>query len=252
MVARHLAMAARLIDTEPALAHRHAQAASRKAGRVGVVRETVGLTAYATGDFSLALRELRTFRRITGSNTQVPIMADCERALGRPHEALELARSVPLETLPVEVQVDLAIVKSGARLDLGEDEEALVELEIPQLDPNTAYRYSPRLYRAYAEVLSGMGRDEESATWVARAEVAEELFGIDADGNPLAQPEDDVEVVELPDVEYADAEGEADTDAEEVVPVDANTEAATSVDADANSDAEDPVGSDAGHQDVEK
>lgn len=87
-------MAARLIDTEPALAHRHAQAASRKAGRVGVVRETVGLTAYATGDFSLALRELRTFRRITGSNTQVPIMADCERALGRPHEALEDRKSV--------------------------------------------------------------------------------------------------------------------------------------------------------------
>src|SRR5690606_14206567 len=62
-VARHLAMAAALIDDDPALALRHAQAASRRAGRIAVVRETVAIAAYATGDFALALRELRTYRR---------------------------------------------------------------------------------------------------------------------------------------------------------------------------------------------
>lgn len=222
-VARHLAMAGILIDTDPELAHRHAISASRKGGRVGIVRETVGLTAYAVGDFSLALRELRTFRRITGSNDQLPVMVDCERGLGRPKEALELGRSVDRTALSPDIQVELAIAMSGARLDLGQEEEALVELEIPQLDPNTAYPYSPRLYRAYAEVLDGLGREDEANGWIARAEVAEEAFGIDADGFPLDE-DNDVEVVELVDEELdddadgtdnaddADTAGDADED----------------------------------------
>lgn len=200
-------MAGILIDEDPALAHRHALSAARKAGRVGIVRETVGLTAYATGDFALALRELRTFRRITGSNDQIPVMVDCERGLGRPKEALELGRSVDRSTLDPGTQVDLAIAMSGARLDLGDDEQALVELEIPQLDRNTAFRYSPRLYRAYAEVLVGLGREDEASDWIARAEVAEEALGIDEDGFPLNEGEDlDIEIVEL--VDERDAESD--------------------------------------------
>src|SRR5690606_19036933 len=83
-VARHLAMAARLIDQDPELAHAHATSAARRAGRIGVVRETLAITAYATGDFALALRELRTYRRITGRDDQLPMMVDSERGLGRP------------------------------------------------------------------------------------------------------------------------------------------------------------------------
>jgi len=73
-VARHLVMAGRLIDTDAALAHRHALAAARRAGRIRVVRETTAITAYATGDFALALRELRTYRRITCRDDQLPLM----------------------------------------------------------------------------------------------------------------------------------------------------------------------------------
>ena len=113
----HPAMAGRLIETDPAPAQRHAQSASRRGGRLGVVRETLAIAAYRTGDYALALRELRTYRRITGSDDQLPLMVDSERGLGRPERALELARSVPRGTLPVPVQVELAIAMSGARLD---------------------------------------------------------------------------------------------------------------------------------------
>ncbi|MGO2665180.1 hypothetical protein [Mycetocola reblochoni] len=65
-VARHLVMAGNLIDTDPTAAHQHALSAGRRAGRVAVVRETLAITAYETGDYALALRELRTFRRISG------------------------------------------------------------------------------------------------------------------------------------------------------------------------------------------
>lgn len=171
-VARHLVMAARLIDDDPALAHRHALAAARRAGRVGVVRETVAITAYATGDFALALRELRTHRRISGSNDQLPLMVDSERGVGRPDKALELGRSVPRAELAPAVQVALAIAMSGARLDLGQPEEALLELRIPQLDPDRAFEWSPALFDAYGTVLEELGRTDEAAEWFARSDRA--------------------------------------------------------------------------------
>jgi hypothetical protein len=171
-VANHLVMAARLIETDPALAHQHAISAARRAGRIGVVRETLAITAYATGDYALALRELRTYRRITGRDDQLPMMVDSERGLGRPERGLELGRSVPRASLPVPVQVELAIAMSGARLDLGHPDAALTELEIPQLDPATAYSYSPALFDAYGVVLEELGRTEEAEQWFTRADVA--------------------------------------------------------------------------------
>jgi tetratricopeptide (TPR) repeat protein len=189
-VARHLVMAARLIDDDPELAHQHAISAARRAGRIGIVRETLAITAYSTGDYALALRELRTYRRITGRDDQLPMMVDSERGMGRPERALELGRSVPRASLPVPVQVELAIAMSGARLDLGHPEAALAELEIPQLDPSVAYSWSPGLFDAYATVLEELGRNDEAAEWLRRADVA-------ADALDETDPEDDlIEVVE--------------------------------------------------------
>jgi len=183
-------MAARLIDDDPELAHQHAISAARRAGRIGIVRETLAITAYSTGDYALALRELRTYRRITGRDDQLPMMVDSERGMGRPERALELGRSVPRASLPVPVQVELAIAMSGARLDLGHPEAALAELEIPQLDPSVAYSWSPGLFDAYATVLEELGRNDEAAEWLRRADVA-------ADALDETDPEDDlIEVVE--------------------------------------------------------
>jgi len=192
-VARHLTMAARLIDEDPALAHRHAMAAARRAGRIAVVRETLAITAYSTGDYALALRELRTYRRISGNDDQLPMMVDSERGLGRPEKALELGRSVERATLPPAVQVELAIAMSGARLDLGQTEAALEELKIPQLDPDRAFSWSPALYDAYAAVLEELGRDAEAEEWLARSDRALEAFGSDDEDEGESET---IEVVE--------------------------------------------------------
>ncbi|MFB2583308.1 hypothetical protein [Herbiconiux liukaitaii] len=191
-VARHLAMAARLIDDDPELAHQHAISASRRAGRIAVVRETLAITAYRTGDFALALRELRTFRRISGSNEQLALLVDSERGMGRPDRALETGRSVERSTLSPAAQVAVAIAMSGARLDLGQPDAALAELEIPQLDASVAYSYSPDLFDAYAEVLEELGKEEESARWrelAARADAA--LNGEDDDVIEIVEEFDD-------------------------------------------------------------
>ena len=223
-VARHLAMAARLIDDDPALAHEHALAASRSAGRIAVVRETVAVTAYTIGDFALALRELRTYRRISGKDDQIALMVDSERGVGRPDRALEVGRAVDRSTLPVDIRVELAIAMSGARLDLGETDRALQELDIPELDPDRAFSWSPALFAARAAVLEELGRDEEAAQWQHRADVAAAAIG---------EQDADSETMEIDEID----EIELDDDAEEDLAPDASAETPTA-DSAPDSDAE--------------
>ncbi len=224
-VARHLVMAGVLAQTDPALAHQHAIAASRRAGRVSVVRETLAITAYLTGDFALALRELRTYRRLSGSNDQLPMMVDCERGLGRPERALELGRSVPKSELPVAVQVELAIAMSGARLDLGQLEQALIELQIEQLDPDRAFPWSPGLFDAYANVLEDLGRTAEAEKWFSLSDTATAALASsdEADDLPIEvfeefeeEPQSEAEtVVEAASESQAESEYEAEVEAED-------------------------------------
>lgn len=208
-VALHLVMAAKLIETDPALAHQHAISAARRAGRIGVVRETLAITAYATGDFALALRELRTYRRITGRDDQLPMMVDSERGVGRPDKALELGRSVSRSTLPVPVQVELAIAMSGARLDLNQAEAALTELQIPQLDATKAFTWSPALFDSYAAVLEELGRDEEAETWYTHADAAAEAL----ENAGVTEDDEVVEVIEEDEIVFDDESDGSDDSA---------------------------------------
>ncbi|KKI21552.1 MULTISPECIES: hypothetical protein [unclassified Leucobacter] len=239
-------MVALLIDTDPALAHEHALSASRRAGRIPVTRETLAITAYRNGDFGLALRELRTYRRLTGSDAHLALMIDCERGLGRPQKALETGLEAKDAELDMEQRVHVAIAMSGARLDLGQTQQALFELEIPELDPKRAYSWSPDLFGAYATVLEDLGREAEAAKWWANAERAagalDDHFGA----------RDELEVFEVFEHDYvesddADSTDEAASDeatsdeaasdaeaSEEDAPEVAEAEAAPAADADAD------------------
>jgi hypothetical protein len=224
-VARHLAMAAQLIDDDPALAHRHALAAERRAGRVAVVRETLAITAYRMGEYALALRELRTYRRISGKDDQIALMVDSERGVGRADRALELGRSVDRAALPVDVQVSLAIAMSGARLDRGETEAALAELEIPQLTRSRAFSYSPELFDAYATVLEDLGRPSDAAEWHTLAGRAREALG-QVDEDVVLVEEEEFAVEQADTAEAGDAETDtagAEADAAEPVAVEVET-----------------------------
>lgn len=202
-VARHLAMVALLLDDNPELAHQHAISASRKAGRIPVVRETLAITSYVLGDFAAALRELRTYRRLSGRDDQLAMMIDCERGLGRPEKALELGRSANISALPDDVQVQVAIAMSGARLDLGDPKLALLELEIAQLNPKRAFDYSPELFACYANVLEDLDRPEEAAKWRKLAETAEEAL------REKFEQEDTIVVVEETVKPWRDADADA-------------------------------------------
>lgn len=128
-VARHLVMAGRLIDDDPELAYRHAQVALARGGRVDIVREAAAITAYATGRYAEALREFRTVVRLNGTTEHLPLMADCERGLGRPARVLELAASPEAASLVGDPKIEMQIVVAGARADLGEFDAALHALD---------------------------------------------------------------------------------------------------------------------------
>ena len=128
-VAAHLVAAGQLIGTDPETAHRHALAARARAARVALVREAVGETAYAAGLYAEALSELRAARRMNGAVDYLPVIADCERAVGKPARAIDLARSEAAERLSRAGRVEMRIVEAGARADLGQLDQALKTLE---------------------------------------------------------------------------------------------------------------------------
>ena len=175
-VARHLVAAGQLLDTDPETAYRHAQAARARASRVAVVREATGEAAYAAGHFAEALAELRAAKRMNGAPDYLPVMADCERALGRPERALALAKNPSVAKLPVAQQIEMTIVEAGARFDLGEVDSALRTLENAPVRSVAREDWVVRLRYAYADMLLKAGRQEDAVVWFHRT------AGIDGGG----------------------------------------------------------------------
>ena len=171
--------ASTLADEEPETAWRHARAARARGGRIGVVRETVGLVAYRAGEWAEAIGELRAARRMGGGPGHLAVLADCERALGHPEKAIELSRSAEADELDQEASIELSIVVAGARADLDQVDVALAQLERLGLDKAEVH---PRLAYAYADLLLKAGREQEALSWFiksANADAEEETDALD-------------------------------------------------------------------------
>ena len=184
LTGRHLAAAGLLVDEDPVRALAHARYAKERAARIPETREALGVTAYANGDFALARTELRAARRMAGTPELIPLLADCERALGRPDAALELAALPETARLGHDDRIELAMVVAGARLDLGQAPQAVAVLSLPELSaPDAAAAASPailRLWYAYADALDAAGRREEAADRMARVAELDEQGLTDA------------------------------------------------------------------------
>jgi len=167
-VARHLVAAGLLMDEDPKTAYQHTLAARARAARIAVVREACGEAAYAAGEFADALSELRAAKRMNGSQEYVAVMADCERALGRPDRALALTRNPAVADMPPELKAEVTIVEAGARRDLGEIDAALRTLENAPLRSQSRADWVVRLRYAYADTLLAAGRTEDAVEWFHR------------------------------------------------------------------------------------
>jgi tetratricopeptide (TPR) repeat protein len=211
-VARHLVATAQLLDEDPDAALAQARAARAFGARLGSVREAAGVAAYRAGEWVEAIAELRTARRLTGDASHLPLIADSERALGRPERALTLARSAEATALPAPLRAEMRIVESGARRDLGQLDAGLVALEGPDLDRSVVRPWSARLRYAYADLLLALGREQAAREWFVAAaavdtdgatDAAERLLDLDGFTLDVADDADDYED-EDPDVATED------------------------------------------------
>jgi hypothetical protein len=180
VVAKHLVMAGRLMDEQPVAALAHARAARALAGRVAAVREANGLVAYTAGEWAEALSELRTARRLSGDPEHLPVMADCERALGRPDRALIVCEDPQAGSLSPAARVELLIVASGARRDQGHADAAVVSLQVGALE-GPVRPWTARLRYAYADALLEAGREDDARQWFARTAEVDEQQETDAE-----------------------------------------------------------------------
>ncbi|WP_329191037.1 hypothetical protein [Streptomyces sp. NBC_01428] len=244
-VSRNLVMVARLIDEDPEGAYAYSRIALRLASRVAAVREAAGFAAYANQKFSEALAEFRAARRMTGSVELWPVMADCERGLGRPEKALEMAGAPEVQKLDKASQVEMRLVAAGARRDMDQLDAAIVTLQSPELASNSVQPWSARLRYAYADALLAAGREGEAREWFAKAVES------DKDGSTDASDR----LAEMDGVEFVDAfaEDEDDEDGERAQ-VTVSEEAGTRVpadDDDADDDADDVELADVATDDVD-
>lgn len=179
-VGRHIVMAGRLLLEDPQAAYDHALAARSRAGRVAVVREACGEAAYFCGRFAEALADLRAGRRMNGSVDYLPMMADCERGLGRPDRALALARDPAAARLNEAGQIEMTIVAAGARRDRGETATALALLEAAPLHSRSRAEWVSRLRYAYADTLVQAQRHDEAVQWFHRTVAVDAESATDA------------------------------------------------------------------------
>lgn len=192
-IALHLVAAGSIVDADPERALAHVRYARDQAPRIAAVREAAGIVAYQAGEWAEAARDLRACRRMTGDASHLPLIADCERALGRPDRAIVLATAPEAEGLARSVQAELAIVHSGARRDLDEVDGALLVLERFGLDRQQRRPWSARLWYAYADALLDAGRADEARGWFAVAAEADVDGETDAHArlDELGGPSDD-------------------------------------------------------------
>ncbi|MFD7084280.1 hypothetical protein [Streptomyces sp. NPDC059918] len=196
-VSRNLVMVARLIDEDPEQAYAYSRIALRLASRVAAVREAAGFAAYATQKYSEALAEFRAAKRMTGSVELWPVMADCERGLGRPERALAMAGEPEVQKLDKAGQVEMRLVAAGARRDMGQLDAAIVTLQSPELASNSVQPWTARLRYAYADALLAAGREDEAREWFAKTVEADKDGAMDASDR----------LAELDGVEFVDALG---------------------------------------------
>ena len=167
-------------DDDHVVARRYLTWAKHLAPRATVVRESLGIALYRAGDLRAALSELQNYRRLSGSDDQNHLIADCLRAEGRDtSRAIEIGSALARDpAADIERRVEAAIVVAAVHLDLGAPDRARAALQ-PFLagDPAAAVpdHAAVRLLWVVADVAEAEGR-------TAKAEEAlERLLSLDAE-----------------------------------------------------------------------
>jgi tetratricopeptide (TPR) repeat protein len=109
-----------LSEDDPQAAVEAGRVAKGSAPRSAAVRELLGIALYHLGDFKGARTELAAAQRISGQIDLSAMLADVERATGRPEQAIELFRTTDRTRMTADAAAELLLVAASAYGDMGQ------------------------------------------------------------------------------------------------------------------------------------
>lgn len=136
-------------------------------------REFLGLAYYRAGKWQEAARELAAFRRMSGSNEQNPVIADCYRALGKPDKAIALCDEMDARKVDPAAFYEGAIVAAGTLADTGRVEEGVQRLRRLDLSPAEAEAHHIRAWYVLGDLLERQGRFTQAREWFEAVDAAD-------------------------------------------------------------------------------
>jgi tetratricopeptide (TPR) repeat protein len=136
-------------------------------------REFLGLAYYHAGRWQEAARELAAFRRMSGSNEQNPVIADCYRAMGKPEKAIEICDEMDPRKVEPASFYEGAIVAAGALADTGRVDEGVTRLRALDLAPAEVQPHHIRVWYVLGDLLERQGRFTQAREWFEAVESAD-------------------------------------------------------------------------------
>lgn len=146
---------------------RKAQKAKELSPRDVTVREVLGLAAYRLGDWQLALSELRTFRRLAGETTHLPVEMDALRAMGRVDDVENAWNTLQKLGGRPAVMKEGTVVYASHLADAGRLDEAW-SLVAPRRLKDKPFPEDLRLWYVAARI-AALRSDHEQATTLRNA-----------------------------------------------------------------------------------
>jgi tetratricopeptide (TPR) repeat protein len=102
----------------------HLRKAKTLSPKSSVIRELLGLASYRSGKWDESLKELRTFRRMTGDLIHMPIELDCLRALGRKADVTREWERLRTFDISATIDHEARVVYASFLLDEGRPRDA--------------------------------------------------------------------------------------------------------------------------------
>ena len=157
----------------------HAGRAKEASPSNATIREILALSLYRLGRWEPALKELRTFRRIAGETTHMPVEMDCLRALGRSDDVEKVWSDLKHLGGRPDTFREARVVYGSHLLDAGKPKEAWAVVNPKRLEGHP-HEAELRQWYVAARVATHLGDTKSAAQITAAITAADPAFpGLD-------------------------------------------------------------------------
>jgi tetratricopeptide (TPR) repeat protein len=141
------------------------------------LRELYGLTLYRLGKWRQAAAELESFRALSDSTEQHPVLADCYRALGRHKEVEALWEELRAASPSAELVAEGRIVMAGSLADQDRLEDAIQLLQRAKLPSRRPREHHLRVAYALADLYERAGETPKARELFMVVATTDDGFG---------------------------------------------------------------------------